>query len=238
MTLLKRFALAVSLVFGSSLVLAGAGIAAIGGFAPGDYVFTNIAANASVGLSKGGPPDQPSFDLYVNRGLNSFRPSDHDGPRTVTKSTMVQLSIYNASGSAFGCFVIPPSGFTVSKNLQSASLHTTLTADKACPGIGAPVTGKNDVVPVAAGGPVLALPITLDVNWTGLGATSTGHDRSTFECLKYSTQLTNTSHATIAKASGTVSAVSGSFATDLASVTSNDAHLNINGTPAPACFGI
>ena len=64
------------------------------------------------------------------------------------------------------------------------------------------------------------------------------HDRSTFECLKYSTQLTNTSHATIAKASGTVSAVSGSFATDLASVTSNDAHLNINGTPAPACFGI
>jgi hypothetical protein len=238
MTLLKRFALAVSIVFGSSLVLAVAGFAAIGGLTPGDYVFTNIGASATIGAAKGGPPDQPVMDIFVNRGLNSFRPRDHDGTRTVTNSTMVQLNIFSASGGAFGCFVITPSDFTVNKNLQSASLHTTLTTDKACPGVGAPVTGKSDVVPLAAGGGTLPLPITLDVKWTGLGATSTGHDHSTFECLKYSTQLTNTSHGTIAKASGTVSVVSGSFATDLASVSSNDTHLNIRGTQAPACLGI
>jgi hypothetical protein len=238
MTLLNRFALAVSLVFCSSLALAVAGIAAIGGLTPGDYVFTNIGANASVGATKGSPPDQPSIDIFVNRGLNSFRPRDHDGPRTVTKSTMVQLNISNASGGTFGCFVIPPSDFNVSKNLQSASLHTTLTVDKACPGVGAPVTGKSDAVPLASGGGGLPLPITLDVSWTGLGVTSTGRDRSSFECLDYSTQLNNISHSTVATASGTVSGLSGSFGTDLAAVSSNDAHLSIRGTPPSACFGV
>jgi hypothetical protein len=126
----------------------------------------------------------------------------------------------------------------VSKNLQSASLHTTLTVDKACPGVGAPVTGKSDVVPLAGGGGGLPLSITLDVKWTGLGVTSTGRDRSSLECLDYSTQLNNISHSTVATASGSVSGLSGSFGTDLAAVSSNDAHLSIRGTPPPACFGV
>ena len=237
MSLLKRFALVASVVFGGSLALAAAGVAAGGGLAPGDYVFTNIAANVSVGTAKGSPPDQPSIDIFVNRGLNSFRPADHKGPRTVTRSTMVQLSIFDSTGGAFGCFTIPQADFKVSKNLQSASLHTTLTVDNMCPGVGAPVTGKTDVVPAGCEGGGLPLPITVDVTWTGLGVTSTGRSQSTFQCLDYSTQVTNDSHGSIATASGTVSSLGGSFNTDLAGVSSYDTHLHIKGTPPQACFG-
>ena len=124
----------------------------------------------------------------------------------------------------------------MSKDLQSASLHTTLTVDNMCPGVGEPVTGKNAVVP-PPGGAGLPLPITLDVHWTGLGVTSTGLDRSSFKCLDYSTQLTSVSHDSVATASGTVSGLSGPFATDLASVDSNDSSIDIKGTPPQGCFG-
>jgi len=232
--LLRRFALIVSLVFGGSLLFAAVAAAAGGWPAPGDYVFTNIGANASVGAFKGGPP---SIDIFVNRGLNSFRPTDHKGPRTVTRSTMVQLSIFDSTGGASGCFVIPTADFSVSQNLQAASLHTTLAVDNTCPGAGAPVTGKTDAVPAPGEGGGLPLPITVDVTWAGLGVTGTGRYHGTFQCLNYSTRVTNDSRGSIATASGTVSKLAGSFSTDIAGVTSNDTHLHIKGTPPQACFG-
>jgi hypothetical protein len=236
MTRLRRFALVVTLVFGGSLVMAAAGIAAVGGLTPGHYNYTNLSAFAVVGVAKGGPPAKQGIAVYVNRGLNSFRPSDHKGPRTVTNSTMVQLSVFDAAGSTFGCFIIPQSNYSVSKDLQSASLHTTLTVDNMCPGVGEPVPGKGAAVsPSGSGG--LPLPITLDVTWNGLGVTSTGHDHSSYQCLDYSTQSTSVLHGSVATASGTVSGLGGRFDTDLASVDSYDYSVDIKGTPPPACFG-
>src|SRR5882762_1338101 len=71
MTRLRRFAFVVTLVFGGSLVMAAAGIAASGGLGPGNYVFTSTSANAIVGVAKGGPPDKQGVAVFVNRGLNS-----------------------------------------------------------------------------------------------------------------------------------------------------------------------
>lgn len=237
MSLLRRLSLVVSIAFSGSLAVAAAAVAAGGGLAPGEYTFTSTSAHATAGIPKGGPPGQQGFGVSVNRGLNSYQPEDGNGLNTVTNSTMVQVYTFSQTGSAFGCFIIDPSEFTVSKNLQSASLHTTLTAAKACPGIGAPVTGKN-VVPMAGGGGGLSLPITLDLSWTGLGVTSTWRDNGSFECLDYSTQSTNVSYASGARATGTVSALSGQFNSDFAGVRSTDTHLNISGTVNPACFGI
>lgn len=237
MTRLRRFAVAVSLVFGSSFVFAAVGIAAGGFLDPGDYVFTNVSASASVGMAKGDPPDQVGVDIFVNRGLNSFRPAHHKGPGTVTRSTMVQLSIFDSTGGAFGCFVVPPADFTVSSNLQSASLHTTLTVDNVCPGVGEPVTGKPDAAAGPGEGGGLPLPITVNVTWTGLGATGTGRDHGTFQCLNYSTQQSNVSRGSIATATGTLSALSRPFSADFAGVSAYETHLRINGTPPQACFG-
>jgi hypothetical protein len=149
---------------------------------------------------------------------------------------MVNVFTFSPTGGASGCFVIDPSEFTVSRNLQSASLHTTLTAAKACPGYGAPVTGKTDVTPKPGGGGGLPLPITLDLTWNGFGVTSTSRDRSAFECLDYSTESTFVSHSSGAIATGTVSMLSGPFKSDVAGVSSTDSQLQISGTPNPACF--
>jgi hypothetical protein len=235
-TRLRQFALVVTLVFGGSLVMASAGVAALGGLAPGNYVFTNTSAAAIVGVAKGGPPEKQGVGVFVNRGLNSFRPAEHKGPRTVVSSTMVQLAIFDSSGGTFGCFIVPPSAFSVSKDLQSASLHTTLTVDRMCPGVGEPVLGKSDIISVAGGGG-LPLPMNVDVTWTGLGVTSTGRNHSTFQCLDYSMQFSGDSHSSVATASGTIAGLSGPFNTDVASVDSTDTRMDIKGTPPPACFG-
>lgn len=239
MSVLRRLALVVSIVFGGSLALAAAAVAAGGGLAPGDYVFTSVGATAEFGTGKGGPSGQPSISVFVNRGLNSYQPEHPKGPNTVTNSTMVQLSIFTPTGGIGGCWVINPSDFTVSNNLQTAELHTTLTSDNECPGFGSPVTGKGGVVPFAsAGGAGVSLPMTLDVTWTGLGATSVERDSGTFRCLSYSADSTNVLHLTGASASAKVSGFSGTSASDLAGVSSTDSRIDINGTPPPACAGI
>jgi hypothetical protein len=239
MSVLKRLALVVSFVFGASLALAAVAIAAGGGLAPGDYVFTSASANAVIGTGKGGPSDQPSISVFVNRGLNSYQPEHPKGPKTATNSTMVQLSIFTPTSGIGGCWVINPSDFTVSNDLQTAALHTTLTAGNECPGPGAPVTGKSDAVPFAgAGGVGLSLPITLDVRWTGLGVTSVERDRGSFRCLDYSADSTNVLHSSSATATASVTGLSGTFASDLAGVSSTDTHININGTPPPACSAV
>ena len=235
-TVLGRLALIVSVTVCGSLALATAATAGDGKLA-GEYVFTNVSAMASVGTGKLGAPPAEGFTVSVNRGLNSFQPENGNGIGTVTNSTMVTVYTFSQTGGlASGCFIIDPSEFKVSKNLQSASLHTTLTAAKACPGPGSPVTAKTDVSPKAISVGGLVLPITLDLTWTGLGVTSIARDKSSFECLDYSTDSTYISHSAGAKASGTVSALSGPFNSDGAGVSSTDSHFNISGTPNPACF--
>jgi len=243
MTLVKKLALVVSIVFGASLAVAAAVVAAgPGGLGTGTYAFTNKEAGATFGTPKGGPASQQGFSVMVDRGLNSFRPKDPKAPRTVANDTIVSLVIFDDAGNAtFGCFIINPADFTVGKDLQSAKLHTTLTADEVCPGFGSPVNGTKAATPFAGaggggGGAGLPLPISLDIAWHGMGVTVTGTDRSTTQCLDYSTQFSSSYRSSSANASGTISAIGGSFDTPLADVTSSDVKATIKGTPQPACF--
>jgi len=240
MILVKKLALVVSVVFGASLVLAAAAVAAGGGdLGPGTYSFTTKEAGATFGTPKGGPSSQQGFSVIVNRGLNSFRTRDPKAPRTVLNTSIVSLVIFDDAGDAtFGCFIINPADFTVSKDLQSAKLRTTLTADEVCPGLGSPVSGTKGAPPFGGpgGGAALPLPISLDIAWTGNGVAVTGTDRSTTQCLDYSTQFNSSYQFSSASASGTISAIAGSFTTPLAGVTSSDIKATIKGTPQPACF--
>jgi hypothetical protein len=241
MKLVRKFAAVVAIVFGGSLALAAVVVAAGGGGGqgPGAYTFTDKAAVATFGTLKGGPPGQQGFSVIVDRGLNSFRSKGPDASRTVVSSTIVSLSIFDDAGnSTFGCFMINPADFSVSQDLQTAHLSTTLTADEVCPGFGSPVTASG-VTPFAGGGgggASLPLPITLDITWTGQGVTSTGTDHSTTRCLDYSTEFNSTNKSSNASAAGTISAISGSFATTLGDVTSSDVKETIKGVPQPACI--
>lgn len=240
MILVKKFAAVVAIVFGVSLALGVAAVAAGGGggLGPGAYKFTDKSAFATFGTLLGGPSGQQGFSVIVDRGLNSFRAKGPGGSRTVTDSTIVSLDIFDDAGNVtFGCFTINPADFSVSKDLQTAHLHTTLTADETCPGFGSPVTA-NGVVPFAGGGggAALPLPISLDIAWSGLGVTSSGTDHSTSRCLDYSTEFSSANQSSNATASGTMSAISGTFQTQLANVTTSDVTAHIKGVPQAACF--
>jgi hypothetical protein len=239
MRLLREGALTLSVVGAASLSLAAVAIASGGGLPPGDYVFTNTSAKASF-TAAGGGKGAPGFDVTVNRGLNSVRPEDGGGPPVVTRSTMLTFFEFSpATGGGGGCFLINPGDFTVSRNVQSAALHTTLTAANVCPGIGAPVTGAGiSAPPAGGGGGGLVYPIKLDVTWSGRGVTATNRDTNAFTCADFSSRSTNLSRSAGADATGTDSALDGSFTTNFAAVLSTDTHLAIEGAPLPACFGI
>jgi hypothetical protein len=234
----RRLGMVFSIAICGSLAFAAAAIAAGGGLGPGSYSFSGSSANALLGGGKGGTP-QPTFSVYVNQGMNSFQPVHPKGPRIVTNSTGVQFSEFDATGvGGNGCFIIPATDFTVRKDLQTAALHTNLTADEACPGLGAPIVASKDVAAYASsGGGGLVLPIRVDVSWRGNGVVSTFKNRSTFQCLEYSEDGTSTLLSSNGGASGATSALKGAFTTDLANVSATNSKLDIKGTSQPACFG-
>lgn len=233
---LRRLVLVFSIVFCGSLALAAAAVAAGGPLGPGSYTFSSTSANALFGAAKGGPPG-PTISVYVNHGLNSFQPEDNQGSGTVMESTMVQFSEFDPNGGGFsGCFLIDAKDFTVSTNLQSASLHTTLTTPN-CPGLGKPLGSAQPAGPKPAAGGGLPLPIRIDLTWSGVGVVSTLNDRFTFRCLDHSEQGTNTFRDSVGgTSSGTVGATKG-LTTSVADVISQDGQLEIQGNVTPPCFG-
>jgi hypothetical protein len=238
--IVRRLVLIISTVFCGSLALAAGAFAAGGGggLTPGDYSFTSNSASAFFGGAKGGPP-APSISIFVNHGLNSFEPDGRKVPPTVMQSTMVQFTEFDPSGTGgSGCFLIADSDFTVSKNLQSAALHTLLTVDNMCKGAGTPVGGAPQPGPFAGGGGGgLQLPISIDVTWSGSGIVSTLRDNFTFKCLDHSEDGSSTFLDSVGgSASGTVGAATGLF-TPSADVISQVGQIEIQGTVQPPCFG-
>jgi hypothetical protein len=235
--LIRRLVLVFAIVLCGSLALAAAAVAA-GGMGPGKYTFNSSAAKAFFGMGKKGGPPSASWSVQVNQGLNSFKPTQPNGPRIVNNSTMVFVTEFDASGNGgFGCFVVPDENFSVSHDLQSAALHTTLRADEACPGFGTPVGAGKDVV-FAGGNGGLALPIMVDVTWSATGAVTTFQDSFSLACLDFSVDGNSTNQSTTAGARGAISALSGQFNSEFAAVQTTVGKLDIRGTPQAACPGL
>lgn len=233
--LVRRFALVLSFVFCGSLALAAAGIASAG-LGPGKYSFENTAANAFFGMgTKGGPP-APSWSVSVSRGLNKFQTGT--GAPYVTNNTVVYVTEFDMNGGGgYGCFVIPDSNFVVARDLQSASLHATLTADEECGGYGGPVGGGKDAVYPGGKGGGLKLPLSVDVTWSASGAITTSTNSFSTRCLNFIEDGSSTVHSTAAGATGAISALAGSFTADFSDVSASDGNFDITNTPQAACLG-
>jgi hypothetical protein len=231
----RRFALVIAIVFCGSLALAAAAVAA-GGLGPGKYTFNSSSANAFFGMGKKGGPPSPSWSVSVNQGLNSFKPRDPSDPRVVLNSTMVFITEFDATGKGgFGCFVVPDGDFVVSRDLASASLNTTLTANEACPGFGTPVGGKGGGFAGGNGG--LVLPITVDVTWSAVGAVTTFNNTFSLQCLDFNEDGNSSNQSTGAAATGSISALPGRFTGEWADIAGTVGRLDIRGVPQSACFG-
>lgn len=234
---IRRLALVFAIVFCVSLALAAAAVAS-GGMGPGKYAFNSSSAKAFFGMGKKGGPPSASWSVNVNQGLNSFKPTQPNGPRIVNHSTMVFVTEFDALGNGgFGCFVVPDEDFTVSRDVQSAALDTTLTADEACPGFGTPIGGDKDVV-FAGGSRGLVLPVTVDVTWSATGAVTTFQNSFSLACLDFSVDGNSTNQSTTAGATGAISALSGQFNSEFAAVQTAAGKLDIRGTPQAACQGL
>lgn len=230
---LRRLVMVLLVVFVGSLALAAAAVAA-GGLGPGKYTFDSSSANAFFGMGKKGGPPSPSWSVSVNQGLNSFKPKD--GPRIVNNSTIVYVNERDATGNGgFGCFVAPDSDFSVARDLSSASLHTTLTADEVCPGFATPVGG--DKTAFAGGNSGLVLPMMVDVTWTATGAVTTYENSFSVQCLSYNESGSSSNQSTGANATGAISALPGQFTGEFADVITTVGKLDIKGVPPSACFG-
>jgi hypothetical protein len=243
MTLLRRLFLILSIVVTGSLALAAAAVAAGGGggLGPGNYTFTQVSALAQFGTPVA-PNVAPQFLISVARNHSDFRPTA--GPHQVFNITTVTIQISTLAVSGFGCFTIPASNFTVSKDLQRAALHATLTTP--CTGSAPPLAGVKAVSPLAGGGGGGGLPaaIRLDVTWTGDGVIGTTRDASTFQCAGYTLNRALIGSAASVTASGVVSApstgtlLSFSPADQGVSLSKTDTNMNITGVQMDACLNL
>ncbi|HEX2646851.1 MAG TPA: hypothetical protein VHO95_06460 [Candidatus Dormibacteraeota bacterium] len=233
---LRRLLLVFSIVLCGLLALAAAGNAA-GFLGPGKYTFHSTSADAFFGMGKKGGPPSPSFMVSVSQGLNSFKPTDPPGDRIVIDNTMVFVSEFDGKGSGgFGCFIVPDNNFVVGSDLQSASLHTILTADEACPGFGTPVGGKGGGFPGGNGG--LVLPMQVDVTWTATSAVTTYKQTFNLQCLDFNEDGNSTNMSTGAAATGSISALgTQQFSSESAGVNATDGMLDVRGELAPPCGG-
>lgn len=226
------------------------GVVAAGGpLPPGTYTFTNFGASATFGGGKGQPTPQPTFILSVNQGLNRVQGQNAQGSGTVSNSTMVQLTMIDTVGNTTsGCFQVAPTDFKVARNLQTASLHTTLTDFNTCGGKGQPIGPLQPTASLpkagSVGGAGLPLPITVDVTWAGVNVVSSLQDQFSFKCLGRQEQGTNIFRDSLGgSASGTITwtvdpgTSSVTASTPVADVTSQDGHLEIEGTTTPPCVG-
>jgi hypothetical protein len=234
MTLLRRLVLIVSIVVSGSLALALAATAAGsagpapggkggGPLGPGQYTFTDTSVSAIFGAptAKGGIPQ---FLISVNRNVSSFQPDE--GQDSVTKGTTVTLQITTPAITGFGCFTIDPSNFTVSKDLQTAALHTTLSAP--CPG-----------KPSGSG---LPPSIRLDVTWAGNGVVGASRNNNNFECADYATSTNFVAHAAGNTASGSVTLQSVTLLpqgpADASTLQSSETRTHITGVEQTSCIAL
>jgi hypothetical protein len=229
MTVLRRLALAASIVLCALLAVTAAGSAAGvatasggkggGPLPPGEYRFQTTSANAHL-LG----PSGSSVDIFASRNLSVFAPDA--GPRSVTDETDVFVQVTTGSSFAGGCFIVPTSEFSVSKDLRTATLHTKLTS--ATPGCGGPP------------GSTVPLPLTLDVTWKGNGVVSTGSDQNSSKCQNFKSDSETKSLDGNAVATATVAGLRGSGSTDSFSGAQGSAHSSdqtqvIKGVLTPAC---
>ena len=213
MRMLRRLSLSVGFAVGVLAAVTVATVAAAGGFgiSPGQYNFSDTNAFNSFF----NPVDQTSVNVSVDRSMFLFKPTRGGGFQHANM-TVLNVNVFTPNADptqppivdAFGCFVIPDSDFTVSADLQSASLNATVDESNFCPGFLVPVTGAVTAGKGGGGGGSgFTFPLTVSATWSGPGAIQTQTDQGRFTCqtfqaLTHTTTLSAPSAFTSASISG------------------------------------
>ena len=199
---MRRLSLSVGLAVAVAASLTIVSVAAAGGFGSGAGRFTFTDTSAFV--SSFNPADQSSTSISVDRSLYYYRL--RSGGTGMQQMTVLSLSVFVPDPTdptqppifeADGCFVIPDSDFTVSPNLQTATLNATVDESDFCPGFLVPVNGAAPAKGGGGGGGGFTFPLVVTATWTGSGANGVQDNQGTFRCESF----VSTTHDHIVSAS-------------------------------------
>lgn len=219
MKTLWRQALIVGVLFCLSVVFSPAALAQKGAgglFPAGTYHFMSTGVDFSSSTS--------NMSLFLDVSANTDVSQPLGQPETTTSEAQVFIELFdfNSGSFTFAClFLDHPSDFSIDKRLQTASLATTLTpSTPACPF-----------------SPPLTSTIGLNGSWTGIGPSMSNSDISKYACGGYTAEGVNRSLGNLGTATLTVTL--GGSSTALASsqigLSSNDLHVDAQGTGDPGC---
>jgi len=242
---------AVSFIAGATIIAASINSPAAapggkGGCGIGSGQCTITQLDAFAFWFTGDPISGQQVSIDPMRSTFVMRP--RGGPAVVTPlQTIVNVSIFSGTGAGTGaCFVIPDSQFVVSSDLQHATLTATLTAGEMCGGAMTPQLGTLQAAPSdGKGGPPppgsLALPLTVNVTWTGPGAAFHMTSNSTQTCAGFTSSFHTQGSSSQANANGNTLVFGDGSRLALGSTLSagvDDFKTSItsNGFPGPMCI--
>ncbi len=209
----RRIALGIAAALAASVGLASATLGAQAQFiGAGNYDFAHTNA-----FFQTSPSDftQPSIFISVNVEHDISMPLG--APRTTTDNVQLFYDFSSESGFGEGCVFLNPSDFTVSSDLQTATLSTTIAQDT--PTCGFPPFGT--------------LP-TIDVTWTASTPVLSFSGTGRFACVGYTNESRSSNSSDGANATATLApALSGSFAATRASILSSDQLIHAQGAVPP-----
>jgi hypothetical protein len=234
-------------MFGKLLPIAGvvgvlsvalAGSAMAGGFpGPGHFSVSDTSASAFSGDPKVGP----FTSVFVDRGQLFFKSKTAPGAPLVQKNgTMLSVSGYSASGSVYGCWIIPDADFTMAHDLSSARLNVPVSDEAVpCPGyfVASAIAGKPGLANsigyggVGGGGTGGTLPVSL--TWTASGAAWNNSESFDSSCQGFVSTSRSTFDYALSTAGGSVNGQA--FQDPTAEVATSTGQLNQNSTPSAAC---
>lgn len=155
--------------------------------------------------------------------MQTFKAKQASGPPIVMgPATMLNLEVDVPNGFAVGCWIIPDSAFTVTGDLSSATLTTTVTPGLSeCPG--PPLSGATGARPGLAAlslqplqeGPPGSFgfigPVQISLTWTFLGAIDKSRFTSNESCAGFISNVEGSDRRAFANAMATLSATIATF---------------------------
>jgi hypothetical protein len=188
MAWLRRVTVSIGLAVSVAASLTIASVAAATGFGAGAGTFTFTDTSAFANFFN--PADFSSVDVNVDHSTFLFktRPNGQLQTGVMTILNVTQF-IPNADPTLpptinSTCLVIPDGDFSVSGNLQSATLNVVNESTQ-CPGFLVPLTGAAPAKGTGGGGGGIPLPLSINASWTGNGALGVSDSNGTFRCLTF-----------------------------------------------------
>ena len=250
----KRLIPVACLLAGLCVALGGSAAAGGGGWgSPGKYSYND--SSAMTFLSNG----TDGAWVMVDHGLLTFKDRRVPGAPVIQQfGTALQVSLqsFESGSSAWGCWIIPDSAFSVANNLSTAHLNINTSAATPCPApyIGATAGARPGLQgPVADGGggggggwgDNGGLSASLDITWTSNGGVWHSQNTQSSHCGSYTTSGQGSDTNTFATASGsvsystaagTVSSLTG-MVDPYANIVQSSFSGNASGTLSTACGG-